>query len=104
MGLPVNQLSGIIPESNIQWGSPIPFPTGGKLLLNNINRKMYKVIYNIYQNIKSRIVYDNAVSDFFDCNNGVRQGENLHPFLFSKSTNVTNNFFFFNFNNSKKAY
>jgi hypothetical protein len=121
-----------------------------KLLLNNINGKMYKVIYNMYQNIKSRIVYNNAVSDFFDCNNGVRQGENLSPFLFSiylndleqflndrnvngltsitedfeieldvylklfvlytlskafsKSTNVTNNFFFFNFNNSKKAY
>ena len=53
-----------------------------KLLLNNINGKMYKVIYNMYQNIKSRIVYNNAVSDFFDCNNGVRQGENLSPFLF----------------------
>ena len=34
------------------------------LLLNNINGKMYKVIYNMYQNIKSRIVYNNAVSDF----------------------------------------
>ena len=40
-----------------------------KLLLNNINGKMHKVIYNMYQNIKSRIVYNNAVSDFFDCNN-----------------------------------
>jgi hypothetical protein len=37
----------------------------------------------MYQNIKSRIVYNNAVSDFFDCNNGVRQGENLLSFLFS---------------------
>ena len=36
-----------------------------KLLLNNINGKMYKVIYNMHQNIKSRIVYNNAVSDFF---------------------------------------
>jgi hypothetical protein len=36
-----------------------------KLLLNNINGKMYKLIYNMYQNIKSRIVYNNAVSDFF---------------------------------------
>jgi hypothetical protein len=32
-----------------------------KLLLNNINGKMYKVIYNMYQNIKPRIVYNNAV-------------------------------------------
>jgi hypothetical protein len=46
-----------------------------KILLNNINGKMYKVIYNMYQNIKSRIVYNDAVSDFFDCNNGARQGE-----------------------------
>ena len=58
-----------------------------KLLLNNINGKMYKVIYNMYQNIKSRIVYNNTVSDFFDCNNGVRQGENLSPFLFSMYLN-----------------
>jgi hypothetical protein len=32
-----------------------------------------------YQNIKSRIVYNNAVSDFFDCN--------LSPFLFSTYLN-----------------
>ena len=47
------------------------------LPLNNIHGKMYKVIYNMYQNIKSRIVYNNAVSDFFDCNNGGRQWEYL---------------------------
>jgi hypothetical protein len=41
----------------------------------------------MYQNIKSRIVYNNAVSDFFDCKNGVRQGENLSPFLFSMYLN-----------------
>jgi hypothetical protein len=41
------------------------------------------VIYNMYQSIKSRIVYNNTVSDFFDCNNGVRQVENLSPLLFS---------------------
>ena len=48
---------------------------------------MYKVIYNMYQNIKSRIVYNNAVSDFFDCNKGVRQGGNLSHFLFSMYLN-----------------
>ena len=51
-----------------------------KLLINNINGKMYNVIYNMYQNIKSRIVYNGKVSNYFDCNNGVRQGENLSPF------------------------
>ena len=53
-----------------------------KLLINTINGKMYNVIYNtcMYQNIKSRIVYNGKVSNFFDCNNGVRQGENSPPF------------------------
>ena len=45
-----------------------------KLLLNNINGKMHKVIYNMYQKVKSRIVYNNAVSDFFDGNNGGDKG------------------------------
>jgi hypothetical protein len=48
---------------------------------------MYKVIYNMYQNIESRIVYNNAVSDLFDCNNGVRQGENLWPLTLDKALN-----------------
>ena len=34
---------------------------------------MYNVIYNMYQNIKSRIVYNGKVSNYFDSNNGVRQ-------------------------------
>jgi hypothetical protein len=54
-----------------------------KLLINNINGKMYNIICNMYQNIKSRIVYNGKVSNYFDCNNGVRQIENLQPFLFS---------------------
>ena len=54
-----------------------------KMLLNNINGKIYNIIHNMYDNIKSCIVYNNAVSDYFACDNGVRQGENLSPFLFS---------------------
>ena len=50
------------------------------LLINNINGKMYNVICNMYQNIKSRIVYNGKVSNYFDCNNGLLQGENLPPF------------------------
>jgi hypothetical protein len=41
----------------------------------------------MYKNIRSRIVYNNAASDFFDCNNGVRQLENPSPFLFSMYLN-----------------
>ena len=36
----------------------------------------------MYNNIKSRIVYNDSDSNFFTCLNSVRQGENLSPFLF----------------------
>ena len=42
----------------------------------NIKGKIYNVILNLYNNIKSRIVYNDYVSDVFPCLNGVRQGEN----------------------------
>ena len=54
-----------------------------KLILNNINGKIYRVIVNMYNNIKSRVMYNDDSSDFFPCNIGVRQGENLSPLLFS---------------------
>ena len=44
---------------------------------------MYRLILNMHDNIKSCVVYNNCKSDFFRCENGVRQGENLSPFLFS---------------------
>ena len=46
-----------------------------KLLLNKINGKMYNFIVNMYNSIKSCIVYNK--SDFFSSEVGVRQGENL---------------------------
>ena len=36
-----------------------------KLLLNNINGKMYRLILNMYNNIKSCVVNNNCKSDFF---------------------------------------
>ena len=54
-----------------------------KMLFNDINGKMFNIIYNMYQCIKSRIVFNGEISDYFNCNNGLRQGENLSPFLFS---------------------
>jgi hypothetical protein len=44
---------------------------------------MYNVILNLYNNIKSRIVYNDSVSNVFLCLSGVRQGEYLFPFLFA---------------------
>ena len=48
------------------------------MMLNNINGKMYNVISNMYDSIKSCISYNNCMSEYFDCENGVRQGENLY--------------------------
>ena len=48
-----------------------------KLLGNEINGKMYKVIF-----IKSRVLYNGEMSEYFPCNMGVRPGENLSTFLF----------------------
>ena len=54
-----------------------------KLLGNHINGKVFRVIYNLYQTAKSCVKVGNELSDFFPCNVGVRQGENLSPLLFS---------------------
>lgn len=63
-----------------------------KLLLHNINGKMYNVIFNMYSNIKSCIAHNNQVSDYFNCEIRVRQGENLSPFLFSLFLNDLEDF------------
>jgi hypothetical protein len=54
-----------------------------KLLKYNINGKCLNIIKNLYSNIKSRIQTKEGSSPFFPCLNGVRQGENLSPLLFS---------------------
>ena len=42
-----------------------------------------KLIYNLYQNTKACIKLNNSISTSFNCNIGVRQGDNLSPLLFS---------------------
>ena len=54
-----------------------------KLLSNNINGKIFRVIHNMYRNIKSCVMYAGDQSCFFQSFKGVRQGENLSPILFS---------------------
>ena len=63
-----------------------------KLLTLHINGKMYNVIIHSYENIKSNIVYNSNVSDYFMCNKGVRQGENLSPILFALYLNDLEHF------------
>ena len=54
-----------------------------KLLANSITGKLFRIIYNLYQNIKSCVMYSGEQSNFFQSHCGVRQGENLSPVLFS---------------------
>ena len=63
-----------------------------KLLQYSVNGKMYNIIVNMYSNIKSRIFHENQFSDYFPCNVGVRQGENLSPVLFALYLNDLENF------------
>lgn len=52
-------------------------------LLQVTDGKIFKIIYNMYQNIKSCIKQKSQISNFFYSEAGVRQGENLSPVLFS---------------------
>jgi len=54
-----------------------------KLLSHGIHGKITNAIKQLYQNAKSCVLLDRNRSEFFDCNIGVRQGENLSPILFA---------------------
>ena len=54
-----------------------------KLLACNIKGKIMKLIYNLYQNTKASVKFNNKLSQSFSCNIGVRQGDNLSPLLFA---------------------
>ena len=65
-----------------------------KMLDYNINGKCYRLIKNMYNNIKSSVMVNGEVSNYFACNIGLRQSENLSPFLFSIYLNDLESFFF----------
>ena len=54
-----------------------------KLLSYNINGKLLNVVKNVYDKAKFCVKIDNLYSDYFPCNMGVRQGDNLSPLLFA---------------------
>ena len=64
-----------------------------KLSVYHINGKCLKIIQSIYRNIKSCVIVNNNKTDFFLSNIGVRQGENLSPFLFNIFLNDLDFFF-----------
>ena len=53
-----------------------------KSISQGISGKCIKVIYNLYDSAKSKIKLNGVISkEYFLCNVGVRQGENLSPLL-----------------------
>lgn len=64
-----------------------------KLISSNITGKIFKSIYNLYSNVKSCVRHNSSCSNFFPCEVGVRQGENLSPFLFSLFLNDLESYF-----------
>ena len=54
-----------------------------KLISAGINGNILRAIYNLYEGAKSCVKLDGNVSEYFNCNIGVRQGENLSPLLFA---------------------
>lgn len=64
-----------------------------KLIKSGVRGKMLDVIISMYQNIKSKVKFDNKLSKEFTCSLGVRQGECLSPFLFSIFLNDIENEF-----------
>ena len=53
-----------------------------KLLLNNINGKMYNIIFNMYTSAKSCISYKNHTTGYFNCEIGVKTRGKPVPFSF----------------------
>jgi hypothetical protein len=58
-----------------------------KLLINNIDGKLYNSIKNIYASSVSCKSINYKLTDWFSCLSGVKQGCNLSPALFSVFAN-----------------
>ena len=58
-----------------------------KLIKLGVRGKMLNIIQSMYSSVKSKVKYNNELSNDFDSYLGVRQGECLSPFLFSMYIN-----------------
>ena len=63
-----------------------------KLVKENVNGKIFNVIRNMYRNVKSCVRLNQHISNTFECNVGVRQGENLSPLLVAFYVNDLENY------------
>ena len=59
-----------------------------------IDGKCLRIIKNIYKDVKSCISLNGELSNFFMCEKGIRQGENLSPLLFSIFLNDVEQFLY----------
>ena len=53
-----------------------------KLGQAQVTGKVLRIIQNLYQKTKACVRVNGEISDIFDCNIGVRPGDNLSPLLF----------------------
>jgi hypothetical protein len=58
-----------------------------KLIKYGVRGKILNVILSMYSKLKSKIKYNNSVSESYSCTLGVAQGECISPFLFSMYLN-----------------
>ena len=58
-----------------------------KLLVNGVDGKNFRLVSNMYKNIKSCVKNNGETSAFFASQCGMRQGENLSPVLFAMYLN-----------------
>ena len=63
-----------------------------KLGQAQVTSKVLRIIQNHYQKTKACVMVNGEISDVFDCNIGVRQGDNLSPLLFILFLNDFNTF------------
>ena len=64
-----------------------------KLLSQNIGGNFLRIIHNLYSSAKSKVKMQSKISsEYFLCNVGVRQGENLSPVLFALFLNDLSDF------------
>ena len=52
-----------------------------KLLKSGIRSDMYDIIKHMYEETTASVKHQGILSDIFECNLGVRQGESISPFL-----------------------
>ena len=58
-----------------------------KLIKLGVRGKILNVIMSMYNNVKSKVEFNNEKGEEFICHTGVRQGECLSPYLFSMFVN-----------------